>query len=375
MTLIKSKGWPATRLRRLRATPQLRALVRESNFTAAQLILPCFVKEAAKKPEPISSMPGVVRHSLKSLAEEAKQAEKLGIGAILLFGIPSKKDAHGSQADEESGVVQEAVRTVKRAAPKLAVITDVCLCEYTNHGHCGILTSGKQRVLPLSPPTPTVLADAARSGKASGCGKRMPHHGPLAFGSRHPLTSYVDNDSTLKRLAAVALSHAKAGADMVAPSAMMDGQVRIIRRMLDENGYESLPILAYAAKYSSAFYGPFRGAVGSAPQFGDRAAYQMDPHNVDEALREVALDIEEGADIVMVKPGYAYLDVVRVIKERFHWPLAIYQVSGEYAMVKAAAARGWLDGDRAFKELVASARRAGADLVITYEAVSLAKQL
>ena len=327
-SIIVSKGWPITRLRRLRATPQLRALVRESNFTAAQLILPCFVKEGAKKPEPIASMPGVVRHSLKSLAEEARRAEKLGIGAVLLFGIPAKKDSYGSQADDESGIVQEAVRAVKRAAPKLAVITDVCLCEYTDHGHCGILKE-KQ----------------------------------------------VDNDSTLKRLAAVALSHAKAGADMVAPSAMMDGQVRAIRGTLDENGYEHLPILAYAAKYSSAFYGPFRDAADSTPQFGDRTAYQMDPHNVDEALREVALDIEEGADIVMVKPALAYLDVVRVIKERFHWPLAIYQVSGEYAMVKAAAARGWIDGQRAFKELVTSARRAGADLVITYEAMALAKQL
>ena len=321
-------AFPETRLRRLRRTPQLRRLVQESRWAPAQLVLPCFVKEGLTRPEAIPSMPGIVRHSLKSLSAEARRAEALGIGSVLLFGLPRRKDARGSQADADGGVIQQAVRAIKRAASRLTVITDVCLCEYTDHGHCGVL---RGRV--------------------------------------------VDNDATLARLAAIAVSHVQAGADLVAPSAMMDGQVRAIRRALDAAGFEGTPIMAYAAKYASAFYGPFREAAASAPRFGDRQGYQMDPPNLEEALREVALDIEEGADIVMVKPAMAYLDVVRAVKERFHWPTAAYQVSGEYAMIKAAAARGWLDETRALQEQVLAMRRAGADLIITYAALAIARPL
>ena len=328
MTPATPARFPKTRLRRLRQAPALRRLVEESSLTPAQLVLPVFVKEGLKKPEQIPSMPGVVRHSLKSLAVEAARAQQLGLGGLLVFGLPRAKDAAGRGADAADGIVQQAIRAIKQAAPGLAVMSDVCLCEYTDHGHCGIL---KNRL--------------------------------------------VDNDATLARLAAVAVSHARAGADLVAPSAMMDGQVRAIRRALDAAGFAETPIMAYAAKYASAFYGPFREAACSAPAFGDRRGYQMNPANVEEALREVALDIEEGADLVMVKPTLAYLDVVRAVKERFHWPTACYQVSGEYAMVKAAAARGWLDEPRATRELALAARRAGADLLITYAAAALAAAL
>ena len=319
--------FPNVRLRRLRKTPGLRGLVQESRLTPAQLVLPCFVKEGPP-PEPIPSMPGVVRHTVKTLAAEAIKAQALGIGSLLLFGIPRRKDARGGQADAADGIIQQAVRAIKRAAPGITVVTDVCLCEYTDHGHCGILRG-----------------------------------------------TQVENDATLKRLAAIAVSHAKAGADLVAPSAMMDGQVRAIRRALDAAGFTEMPIMAYAAKYASAFYGPFREAARSAPAFGDRQGYQMAPPNLEEALREVALDIEEGADIVMVKPALAYLDVIRAVKERFHWPTACYQVSGEYAMLKAAAARGWLDEGRAVQETLVAMRRAGADLILTYYAMAVAKSL
>ena len=339
----KLAGFPSLRLRRVRRTPQLRRLVQESRLTPAQLILPVFVKEGLKNPEPVASMPGVVRHSLTTVAQAARQAQRLGIGAILLFGIPRKKDARGSQADAADGIIQRAARAIKQAAPTLPLITDVCLCEYTDHGHCGILVGFGQR--------------------------NGPNHAP---GRR---AGQVDNDATLERLAAIALSHAQAGADLVAPSAMMDGQVRAIRQTLDARGFEDVPVMAYAAKYCSAFYGPFREAADSAPRSGDRKGYQMDPPNLEEALREVALDIEEGADIVMVKPALAYLDVVRAVKERFHWPTAVYQVSGEYAMVKAAAARGWLDEGRVRRELALAMRRAGADLLITYDAMNLAREL
>ncbi|MBI4227750.1 MAG: porphobilinogen synthase [Candidatus Omnitrophica bacterium] len=323
-----SGRYPATRLRRLRRTPALRRLVQESAWSAGNLVLPCFVKEGLAQPEPIPSMPGVVRHSLKSLASAAKEAQALGLGGVLLFGLPRRKDAQGRGADAADGIVQQGVRAIKRAAPGLAVMTDVCLCEYTDHGHCGILR-----------------------GRS------------------------VANDATLKRLAAIAVSQARAGADLVAPSAMMDGQVRAIRRALDAAGFADTPIMAYAAKYCSAFYGPFREAAASAPAFGDRRGYQMSPANREEALREVALDIEEGADLVMVKPASAYLDVIRAVKERFHWPTACYQVSGEYAMLKAAAARGWVDEARATDELLTAMRRAGADLLITYSAVTVARRL
>ncbi len=328
MTPVTTAQFPKTRLRRLRQAPALRRLVEESSLTAAQLVLPVFVKEGLARPEPIPSMPGVVRHSLKSLAVEAARAQALGLGGLLVFGLPRKKDAQGRGADAASGIVQQAVRAVKRAAPTLAVMTDVCLCEYTDHGHCGVLR-----------------------GRS------------------------VANDETLERLAAIAVSHARAGADLVAPSAMMDGQVRALRRALDAAGFAETPIMAYAAKYASAFYDPFREAACSAPAFGDRRGYQMNPANLDEALRETALDIEEGADVVMVKPALAYLDVVRAVKERFHWPTAVYQVSGEYAMLKAAAARGWVDEPRAVQELLTAMRRAGADIIMTYYAVTAAQSL
>ena len=347
----KPASFPAVRLRRLRRTPQLRRLMQESRLTAAQLVLPVFVKAGLARPEPIPSMPGVVRHSLASLAAEAKRAAALGVSSLLLFGLPRRKDARGSQADATDGIIQQAVRAVRRAAPGLIVMTDVCLCEYTSHGHCGILQ--KDAVAP------------ARGG---------PTGTPFGRGTTRP-SWLVANDATLERLAAIAVSHARAGADLVAPSAMMDGQVRAIRRALDAAGFEETPIMAYAAKYCSAFYGPFREAADSAPKAGDRRGYQMDPPNLEEALREVALDIEEGADVVMVKPAFAYLDVVRAVKERFHWPTAAYQVSGEYAMVKAAAARGWLDEDRAQRELLLALRRAGADLLITYDALRVATAL
>ncbi len=320
--------FPATRLRRLRRSPSLRKLIRETQLSPSQLVLPLFVQEGLKSPQAVTSMPGVVRHSLDSLKTVARQAQALGIGAVLLFGLPKKKDAKGSGADARNGIIQKAIGVVKKAAPRLVVMTDVCLCEYTNHGHCGILKKHR-----------------------------------------------VDNDLTLRRLNRVAVSHVRAGADLVAPSAMMDGQVRAIRAGLDQAGFPQLPIMAYAAKYASGFYGPFREAADSAPSFGNRSDYQMDPPNLEEALREVALDIEEGADIVMVKPAMSYLDVVRAAKERFHWPTAAYQVSGEYAMVKAAGARGWIDEKRVLKELVISMRRAGADLIVTYAALDLARWL
>ena len=271
-------------------------------------------------------MPGLFRFSIPEAVAEAKQLGKLGIGGVLLFGIPPKKDPQGTGAYADNGVIQQAVNAIKRAVPELLIMTDVCLCEYTSHGHCGLL-KGRQ----------------------------------------------VDNDSTLSALAQIAVSHVKAGADLVAPSAMMDGQVGAIRRSLDAQGFSQVPIMSYSAKYASALYGPFREAVGSAPQFGDRRGYQMDPPNIEEALREVALDIQEGADIVMVKPALAYLDVLRAVKRKFHWPTAAYQVSGEYALVKAAASKKLVDERRLVVELAIAARRAGADFLITYYAKELAQ--
>lgn len=343
---MSNGAFPTIRLRRLRRTPQLRRLIQESRLTAAQLVWPCFVSEGGPRPAQVPSMPGVVRHSVAGLAAAARRAQGLGLGALLLFGLPRRKDARGTGADAEDGVIQRAVRAVKRAAPRLAVISDVCLCGYTDHGHCGILRPGA-------------------GWRVTGAGSRVQGGG----------RGTVDNDATLARLAAIAVSHARAGADLVAPSAMMDGQVRAVRRALDAAGLTETPILAYAAKYCSALYGPFREAAGSAPAFGDRRGYQMDPPNLEEALREVALDIEEGADLVMVKPALAYLDVIRAVKERFHWPTACYQVSGEYAMIKAAAARGWVDERRVVREQLLAMRRAGADLIITYYAMDVANAL
>jgi porphobilinogen synthase len=324
-------AFPKTRMRRLRASAPLRGLVRETQLHAGQLILPLFVAEAAAS-EPIATMPGVQRLSLAAAVQAAREAAALGIGAVMLFGVPAEKDEQGSGAWDEDGVVQAATRAIKLAEPELLVVTDVCLCEYTEHGHCGVLEIGS-----------------------------------------HP--PRVENDATLELLARVAASHARAGADLVAPSDMMDGRVGTIREELDNEGFSDLPILAYSAKFASAFYGPFRDAAGSAPAFGDRRGYQMDPANGREAVREALLDVEEGADMVMVKPALAYGDLIAAVKSATGLPVAAYNVSGEYAMVKAAAAAGYLDERAAVLEILTSLRRAGADSIITYHAKDAARWL
>jgi porphobilinogen synthase len=318
--------FPVYRPRRLRRSEALRRLVRETRVTVEQLVQPLFVVPGRGVERPVGSMPGVAQLSADRAAEEARVLADLGVPAVLLFGVPEKKDARGSGATDPDGIVPRALQAIRAAVPGLVLVTDVCLCEYTDHGHCGVIRDGD-----------------------------------------------VDNDPTLELLAAEALAHARAGADVIAPSDMMDGRVGAIRRALDEGGFAAVPIMSYAAKFASAFYGPFREAAESAPQFGDRRSYQMDPANADEALREVALDIEEGADIVMVKPALPCLDVVRRVKERFGYPVAAYQVSGEYAMVKAAAARGWIDEARVVDETLTAIRRAGADIVITYFAKDVAR--
>jgi porphobilinogen synthase len=316
------------RLRRLRRSEALRALVRETKVDVGDLIYPLFVVEGNKIKQEISSMPGLYRLSNDLLPKEAEEIARLGIPAIILFGIPHKKDEVGSSAYHPKGVVQQAIRTIKKTAPDLLVVTDVCLCEYTSHGHCGVVVDG-----------------------------------------------YVDNDKTLELLAKTALSHAEAGADVIAPSDMMDGRVKAIRQTLDGNGFQHIPILAYAAKYASHFYGPFREAAESAPKFGDRRSYQMDPSNWREALREIEQDIVEGADIVMVKPALPCLDVIRKARDTFNHPLAAYSVSGEYAMVKAAAQQGWLDEKGIVLEVLTAIKRAGADIIITYYAKEAARWL
>ncbi len=316
------------RLRRLRRTEGLRRLVRETRLSAEDFVYPLFVVHGSSVRTEIASMPGQYQLSVDQLVGEAGELRGLGVPAVLLFGIPAAKDEQASEAYAANGIVQQAVKALKQADPDLVVITDVCLCEYTSHGHCGIVRDGE-----------------------------------------------VDNDATLPLLAKTALSHAQAGADMVAPSAMMDGQVAAIRQALDENGFGQTPIMAYAAKFASAFYGPFREAAESTPQFGDRCGYQMDPANAREALREIESDVAEGADIVMVKPALAYLDVMARARERFDLPLAAYNVSGEYAMIKAAAANGWLDEKRVVLETLTAIRRAGADVIITYHAKDVARWL
>jgi len=321
-------SFPTTRMRRLRRSGTLRRMVRETRLSRDDLVLPLFVVEGSSVREPIASMPGVHRFSVDTLVNQAKAVSGAGIPAVILFGIPAQKDAHGSGADADAGIVQRAVEAVKSAEPDLCVVTDVCLCEYTDHGHCGVIEEGQ-----------------------------------------------VANDPSLERLAATALSHARAGADVVAPSDMMDGRVAAIRRSLDGHGFEELPILSYAAKFASAYYGPFRDAAGSTPQFGDRRGYQMDPPNAREALREMRLDLEEGADALMVKPALPYLDVLSRARQEFDVPLAAYHVSGEYAMLKAAAERGWIDGERAMQEALVAIKRAGADLILTYAALEVAAGL
>ncbi len=320
--------YPVYRPRRLRRTENLRRMIRETRLSVDQLVYPLFVVPGSGVQNPISSMPGVFQFSVDLLVKEVRSVAELGIPGVLLFGLPEEKDERGTQAHAEDGPVQQAVRAIKEELPDLTVITDVCLCEYTSHGHCGILEGDE-----------------------------------------------VHNDATLEVLAETALSHAMAGADLVAPSDMMDGRVAAIRETLDENGYDGVGILAYSAKYCSGFYGPFREAADSAPQFGDRRAYQMDLCNAVEAIREVALDIEEGADMVMVKPALAYLDIIRRVKEEFDYPIAAYNVSGEYAMVKAAAANGWIDENRVMMEILTSIVRAGADMILTYFAKDAARLL
>jgi porphobilinogen synthase len=321
-------SFPTQRPRRLRRTEALRNLVRETRISTAGLIYPMFVCPGAKVRQPVSSMPGIAQQSVDQLLEECREVEQLGIPGVILFGLPESKDATGSSSTHAQGIVQRAVEAIRKANLNLVVITDVCLCEYTDHGHCGVIENGE-----------------------------------------------VANDATLEILANQALSHARAGADIVAPSDMMDGRVAAIRAKLDANKFENLPIFAYAAKYSSAFYGPFREAAQSTPQFGDRRSYQMDPANAREALKEVALDLEEGADMVMVKPALPYLDVIRRVRDKFDVPVGAYNVSGEYAMVKAAAANNWLDEKRTVLEIITAIQRAGADIILTYHAKDLARWL
>ena len=320
--------FPTVRLRRTRQNETLRSLVRETHLAVEQLVYPLFIAEGLNEPREVPSMPGIMQWPLEHLGREAERIARLGIPAVLLFGLPNEKDEVGSQAYASQGVIQQAIRRLKAATPDLLVITDVCLCEYTSHGHCGVI-----------------------------------HHGD------------VQNDESLKLLAQMALSHVEAGADLVAPSDMMDGRVGAIRRILDEYGFSQAPIMAYSAKYASGFYGPFREAAGSAPQFGDRRSYQMDPANVREALREIDLDIAEGADIVMVKPAMAYMDVIRRVRDHCDLPLAAYNVSGEFAMIKAAGRNGWIDERRVTMEVLTGIRRAGADIIITYFAPDVAQWL
>ena len=320
--------FPAYRPRRLRRNSNLRKLLAETKLSVDDFIYPMFVIPGRNKKVVVKSMPGIYKQSIDNLIKEIREVKKLGIKAILLFGIPERKDEMGTEGYDENGIIQKAIREIKKKVEDIIVITDVCMCEYTSHGHCGIIRDGD-----------------------------------------------VDNDETLQYLARMSLSHAQAGADMVAPSDMMDGRVGVIRDELDANGFSSIAIMSYAAKYASAFYGPFREAAESPPQFGDRRSYQMDPPNVREALREIELDIEEGADIVMVKPALAYLDVIRAAREGFDHPIAAYNVSGEYSMVKAAGKLGWIDEELVMMEVLTSIKRAGADLILTYFAKDAAKVL
>jgi len=325
---MSAAQFPIRRMRRLRRSAALRRLVQETHIVPAQLVWPLFVTHGKAQRRPVSSLPGVDQVSVDELVKDAERAAKLGVGGIILFGIPETKDATGSEAHDEQGIVQQAIRAVKKAVPELAVIGDVCLCEYTDHGHCGVIRDGD-----------------------------------------------VDNDSSVYLLGKVAVVQARAGVDLVAPSDMMDGRVAGIRKALDAAGFSHVPIMSYAAKFASAFYGPFREAAGSTPQFGDRQTYQMAVANGDEAMKEIQLDLDEGADIVMVKPAGPCLDLIRRAKEEFGAPLAAYQVSGEYAMIKAAAERGMLDESRAMWESVTAIRRAGADIILTYFAPTLATEL
>ncbi len=325
--------FPIHRPRRLREKALVRSLVRETQLEVTDLICPLFLRQDLKQSRPIPSMPGILQHSLKEIAKEAKEIFKRGIPGVILFGIPTEKDSLGSSAYEEENIVAEAIHRIKQAVPDLLVIADVCLCEYTDHGHCGLIAKNAE-------------------------GKRI-----------------IDNDSTLEVLSKMAGSYVRAGADMVAPSDMMDGRIQKIRDELDAAGYKETPILSYAVKYASAFYGPFREAANSKPQFGDRSSYQMDPANLREAIREATLDLEEGADILMVKPALGYLDVIKTLRDHFEVPLAAFQVSGEYSMIKAAAQKGYIDEKRLVLESLTCIKRAGADFILTYFAKEASKYL
>jgi porphobilinogen synthase len=330
MSTFDQPGFPTTRLRRIRRTAALRDMFRETSLSPADLIYPLFIVEGENVKKEISSMPSQYQLSIDNSLRECDELTNLGVNSIILFGIPNEKDEVGSGAYANDGIIQKATRAIKDGFPDMIVVTDVCLCEYTSHGHCGVIENG-----------------------------------------------YVQNDKTLEMLAKEAVSHAQSGADIIAPSDMMDGRIDAIRKALDANGFSETPIMAYSAKYSSGFYGPFREAAESTPQFGDRKTYQMDFGNSDEAMREIALDIQEGADIVMVKPALSYLDVIRRTKDNFNVPICAYNVSGEYSMVKAAAQNGWLDGEKVMMEILTSIKRAGADVIITYfakEAAALLKR-
>ncbi|MDT8421499.1 MAG: porphobilinogen synthase [Desulfuromonadales bacterium] len=320
--------FPAYRARRLRRNTNLRRMVRETHLRTDDLIYPMFSAFGDNIKNEISSMPGIYQQSIEHIVAEAKEVHQLGIPAVILFGIPEAKDPVGQDAYCDHGIIQRTIRAIKEEVPELTVITDVCMCEYTDHGHCGVIKDGD-----------------------------------------------VDNDETLKLLAAEALSHARAGADIVAPSDMMDGRIMAIREILDANGFEHIPVMSYAVKYASAYYGPFREAAESTPEFGDRRSYQMDPANRSEAFREAQLDVDENADFLMVKPALAYLDILRDLKDSFDLPLVAYNVSGEYSMIKAAAAKGWIDGERVMMETLLGMKRAGADLIITYHAKEAARLL
>ena len=319
MSNFNQPGFPVTRLRRLRKTAALRGMFRETSLSAADFIYPLFIVEGENVKKEISSMPAQFQLSIDHALRECEELTSLDVNSIILFGIPNEKDEVGSGAYADDGIIQKATRAIKERFPEMIVVTDVCLCEYTSHGHCGVVEDG-----------------------------------------------YVHNDKTLELLAKEAVSHAQSGADIIAPSDMMDGRIDAIRKALDSNGFSDTPIMAYSAKYSSGFYGPFREAAESTPQFGDRKTYQMDFGNSDEALREIALDVQEGADVIMVKPALSYLDVIRRAKDNFNLPICAYNVSGEYSMVKAAAENGWLDGEKVMMEILTSIKRAGADVIITY---------
>jgi len=328
MSKVIQPGFPVTRLRRLRKTVALRDMFRETSLSPADFIYPLFIVEGEKVKKEISSMPSQYQFSIDHALSECEELSKLNVNSVILFGIPNEKDEVGSGAYADNGIIQKATRAIKDHFPEMIVVTDVCLCEYTSHGHCGVIENG-----------------------------------------------YVHNDKTLELLAKEAVSHARSGADIIAPSDMMDGRIAAIRKALDADGFTDTPIMAYSAKYSSGFYGPFREAAESTPQFGDRKTYQMDFGNSDEAMREIALDIQEGADIVMVKPALSYLDVIRRTKDSFNLPICAYNVSGEYSMIKAAAQNGWLDGEKVMMEVLTSIKRAGADVIITYFAKEAAALL